>query len=90
MFRSARCTPRTAAGSTSGALYQVDGEEVPYSDVAKGCGLPDGEIVVITDDELAHLPLPTARSIEVLNFSPADHRDFSSAHYIMGIRLAGC
>ena len=56
-------------------ICSVDGEEVPFSDVAKGYELPDGEIVVVTDDELAHLPLPTARSIEVLNFSPADQVD---------------
>jgi DNA end-binding protein Ku len=30
---------------------------------------------VLTDDDLAHLPLPSARSIEVLNFSPADQVD---------------
>jgi DNA end-binding protein Ku len=43
--------------------------------VAKGYQLPDGEMVVLTDDDLAHLPLPTARSIEVLNFSPAEQVD---------------
>jgi DNA end-binding protein Ku len=32
-------------------------------------------MVVLTDEDLAHLPLPTARSIEVLNFSPADQVD---------------
>ena len=53
----------------------MDGEEVPYADVAKGYELPDGEMVVLTDEDLAHLPLPTARSIEVLNFSPADQVD---------------
>ncbi len=56
-------------------VCSVDDEEVPYADVAKGYELEDGEMVVLTDEDLAHLPLPTARSIEVLNFSPADQVD---------------
>ncbi len=56
-------------------ICTVDGEEVPFSDVAKGYELPDGEIVVITDEDLAELPLPTAHSIEVVNFTPADQLD---------------
>src|SRR5215831_1765649 len=53
----------------------IDGEEVPYADVAKGYELPDGEMVVLTDDDLAELPLPTAHSIEVVNFTPAEQVD---------------
>lgn len=56
-------------------VCSLDAEEVPFADVAKGYELPDGEMVVLTDEDLAHLPLPTARSIEVLNFSPADQVD---------------
>lgn len=51
------------------------GEEVPFAEVAKGYELPAGEVVVVTDDDLAELPLPTARSIEVLNFTPAEQVD---------------
>jgi DNA end-binding protein Ku len=53
----------------------IDGEEVPFADVAKGYELPDGEMVVLTDDDLAELPLPTAHSIEVVNFTPAEQMD---------------
>ena len=56
-------------------VCSVDGEEVPFADVAKGYELPDGEMVVLTDEDFAQLPLPTARSIEVLNFTPADQVD---------------
>jgi DNA end-binding protein Ku len=56
-------------------VCSVDGEEVPFADVAKGYELPDGEMIVLTDEDLGQLPLPTARSIEVLNFSPADQVD---------------
>ncbi|HCU93159.1 MAG TPA: Ku protein [Actinobacteria bacterium] len=56
-------------------ICSVCGEEVPFADVAKGYELPDGEMVVLTDDDLAELPLPTAHSIEVVNFTPADQLD---------------
>jgi DNA end-binding protein Ku len=56
-------------------VCELDGEEVPYADVAKGYELEDGRMVVLTDEDFANLPLPTARSIEVLNFAPADQID---------------
>jgi DNA end-binding protein Ku len=56
-------------------VCSIDGEEVPYSDVAKGYELPDGEMVVLTEEDLADLPLPTAHNIEVLHFSPAEQLD---------------
>jgi DNA end-binding protein Ku len=49
----------------------LDGEEVPYSDIAKGYELPTGDMVVLTDDDLAELPLVTAHRIEVLHFAPS-------------------
>ncbi len=56
-------------------ICSIDGEEVPYADVAKGYELPNGEMVVLTDDDLAELPLPTAHGIEVLQFSPTEQVD---------------
>jgi len=62
---------------TDGARIQfrrvctLDGEEVPYSDIAKGYELPTGDMVVLTDDDLAELPLVTAHRIEVLHFAPS-------------------
>ncbi len=56
-------------------VCELDGEEVPYADVAKGYELEDGQMVVLTDEDFAQLPLPTTRSIEVLNFSPAEQID---------------
>jgi DNA end-binding protein Ku len=61
------------------------GEEVPYADVAKGYPLPTGEMVVLTDDDLAGLPLATGRTIEVLQFTPADQIDpilFAKSYYL--------
>ncbi|HEX7104374.1 MAG TPA: Ku protein, partial [Acidothermaceae bacterium] len=63
----------------------VDGEEVAYNDIAKGYELPDGEIVVLTDDDLAELPLTTSREIDVLQFVPLEQVDpiyFSKSYYL--------
>ncbi|MCR6489284.1 Ku protein [Amycolatopsis sp. OK19-0408] len=53
----------------------IDGAEVPYAEIAKGYELPDGEMVVITDTEMADLPLPTQRTIDVLEFVPLESID---------------
>jgi DNA end-binding protein Ku len=50
----------------------LDGEEIPYADIAKGYELPTGDMVVLTDDDLADLPLVTAHRIEVLHFAPSN------------------
>jgi DNA end-binding protein Ku len=66
-------------------VCSVDGEEVPYEDVAKGYELPSGEMVILTDDDMAGLPLPTARSIEVLYFTPEASIDpilLSRSYYV--------
>jgi DNA end-binding protein Ku len=56
-------------------ICSVDGEEVPYSDVAKGYELATGDVVVLTDDDLSQLPLATAKRIDVLHFTPAGQLD---------------
>jgi DNA end-binding protein Ku len=56
-------------------VCSVDGEEVPYSDVAKGYELATGDVVVLTDDDLSQLPLATAKRIDVLHFTPAGQLD---------------
>jgi DNA end-binding protein Ku len=53
----------------------IDDTEVPYEDVAKGYELPDGEIVILTEEDMAELPLPTTRNIEVVQFCPAEQLD---------------
>jgi len=63
----------------------IDGEEVAYNDIAKGYELPDGEIVVLTDDDLAELPLTTSREIDVLQFVPLEQVDpiyFNKSYYL--------
>src|SRR5215472_2193406 len=63
----------------------VDGDEVPYEDVVKGYELPTGEMVVLDDEDLADLPLPTTKSIEVLHFAPAEQLDpilFNRSYFV--------
>src|SRR6476646_6131121 len=50
----------------------VCGEEVGYDDIAKGYDLGGGEMVILTDDDFAELPLTTSHAIEVLEFVPAE------------------
>jgi DNA end-binding protein Ku len=56
-------------------ICEVDGEEVPYADIAKGYEMPDGGMVILTADELSDLPLPTRKVVEVLEFVPAEDID---------------
>jgi DNA end-binding protein Ku len=45
------------------------GADVPYADVAKAYQRPDGDLVPVTDEELASLPLEASRRIDVLGFT---------------------
>jgi DNA end-binding protein Ku len=51
-------------------VCEVDGQVVEGSDVARGYVLPGGDTVVLTDEDLALLPLSTSKSIEVQTFAP--------------------
>ncbi|GGL08750.1 non-homologous end joining protein Ku [Sphaerisporangium melleum] len=66
-------------------VCSVDGEEVAYSEIAKGYELPGGEMVVLTDEDFADLPLSTSRRIDVLQFTPAEQLDpilFNKSYYL--------
>jgi DNA end-binding protein Ku len=66
-------------------VCEKDGNEVPYSDIAKGYELPDGRMMVLSNEDFAKLPLPTAKSIEVLEFVPLEQVDplfFAKAYYL--------
>ena len=66
-------------------VCELDGEEIPYSDIGKGYEMPDGRMVVLSNEDFADLPLPTAKAIDVLEFVPADQVDpmyFAKAYYL--------
>jgi DNA end-binding protein Ku len=63
----------------------VDGEEVPYSDIAKGYELPSGEMVILTDEDFADLQLSSSRRIDVLQFVENEEVDpiyFAKSYYL--------
>ncbi|WUD72203.1 hypothetical protein OG937_11195 [Streptomyces sp. NBC_00510] len=47
--------------------------EVPQSEIARGWERPDGRTVVLLDEDLAALPIPTRMTVKVLGF--VDERD---------------
>jgi DNA end-binding protein Ku len=63
----------------------IDGEEVSYDDIAKGYDIGGGEMVILTDDDFADLPLTSSHAIEVLEFVPAEQVDpilYAKAYYL--------
>ncbi|WP_042422142.1 non-homologous end joining protein Ku [Streptacidiphilus anmyonensis] len=50
---------------------EAENREIDYGDVAKGWDAPDGGVVVLTEEDLASLPVPSKRIIDVLAFVPA-------------------
>jgi DNA end-binding protein Ku len=66
-------------------VCSIDGEDVEYSDIAKGYELPDGQVVILTDEDFDELPLSTRREIEVLEFVDQDEIDpihFEKTYYL--------
>ncbi|MGJ5891205.1 Ku protein [Streptomyces niveiscabiei] len=66
-------------------VCELEDREVAGAEIGKGYEEADGTIVPITDDDLAHLPLPTARTIEIVAFVPADRIDplqMDTAYYL--------
>ena len=56
-------------------VCSLDGETVEWADIAKGYETEDGELVVLTDEDLEQLQMSTEREIEVLEFVPAEQVD---------------
>ncbi|GAA2707034.1 Ku protein [Micromonospora olivasterospora] len=64
---------------------QVCGEEVSYDDIAKGYDIGGGEMVILTDEDFAELPLTTSHAIDVLEFVPAEQVDpilYNKAYFL--------
>ncbi|MEO3743624.1 Ku protein [Plantactinospora sp. B5E13] len=66
-------------------VCSIDGEEVSYDDIAKGYDIGGGEMVILTDDDFAELPLSTSHAIDVLEFVPAEQVDpilYNKAYFL--------
>ncbi|MGW0910211.1 non-homologous end joining protein Ku [Streptomyces sp. NPDC002784] len=64
---------------------ELEDREVTQSEIGKGYEDADGSIVPITDEDLAQLPLPTAKTIEIVAFVPEDRIDplqMDAAYYL--------
>lgn len=56
-------------------VCSVCNEEVAYSDIAKGYETDDGQLVILTDDDLAELLVAGSREIDVERFVPSEQID---------------
>jgi DNA end-binding protein Ku len=66
-------------------VCSIDGAEVPYEEIGRGYESATGELVVLSEVDLATLPAKTSRSIEVVSFLPLDAIDpiyFDRSYYI--------
>ncbi|MER6500683.1 Ku protein [Streptomyces sp. NPDC001455] len=66
-------------------VCEIDGEEVGAAEIGKAYEDADGSMIPITDEELGSLPLPTAKTIEIVAFVPAtsiDPLQMDAAYYL--------
>lgn len=66
-------------------VCSIDGAEVPYEEIGRGYESTTGELVVLSDVDLAALPAKTSRSIEILSFLPMGAVDpiyFDRSYYV--------
>lgn len=64
---------------------EAEDKEIPYAEVARGYEAPDGSMITLTDEDLADLPLPSKKVIDVLAFVDAEAIDplmLSKAYYV--------
>ena len=53
----------------------IDGDEVAYDDIAKGYETEDGQMIILTDEDMADLPTRSNKEISVEKFVPEDQID---------------
>ncbi|MEU2063792.1 Ku protein [Streptomyces sp. NPDC013455] len=66
-------------------VCELEEREVTQSEIGKAYEDADGTMIPITDEDLSHLPIPTARTIEIVAFVPADRIDplqMGAAYYL--------
>lgn len=66
-------------------VCSVCGEEVEYGDITKGYELDDGRMVIMENEDFERLPVKTDKSIDVLEFVPAEEIDpiyFQKTYYL--------
>lgn len=64
---------------------ELEDREVQYAEITRAYETADGELVVLTPEDLAQLPLPSKKIIDVVGFEEAGYFDpiqFSRAYYV--------
>lgn len=63
----------------------AEDKEVPYAEIVRGYELEDGRMIILTNEDLADLPLSTSRTIDVLEFVDIEAIDpiyFDRSYYL--------
>ncbi|WP_433572404.1 Ku protein [Streptomyces sp. CA-251247] len=66
-------------------VCELEEKEVPNDEIGKGYETEDGSVIPIADEDLATLPLPTAKTIEIVAFVPGtavDPLQIDAAYYL--------
>ncbi|HEX2857545.1 MAG TPA: Ku protein [Propionibacteriaceae bacterium] len=66
-------------------VCETDGQEVPYSEIGKGYDAADGRMVILDKDDFDNLPLPTTKTVDVVEFVSQDQVDpilFEKSYYL--------
>ncbi|MDQ0763870.1 DNA end-binding protein Ku [Streptomyces canus] len=66
-------------------VCELEDREISQAEIGKGYEDADGTIIPITDEDLAHLPLPTTKTIEIVAFVPGERIDplqMDAAYYL--------
>ncbi|MET8097340.1 Ku protein [Streptomyces sp. NPDC005236] len=66
-------------------VCELEDNEVSAAEIGKAYEDADGTLIPITDEDLASLPIPTTRTIEIVAFVPADRIDplqMDTAYYL--------
>ncbi|MEU4500979.1 Ku protein [Streptomyces sp. NPDC024089] len=66
-------------------VCEIDEQEVSAGEIGKAYEEADGSMIPITDEDLGSLPLPTAKTIEIVAFVPAasiDPLQMDAAYYL--------
>ncbi|MFE4829949.1 Ku protein [Streptomyces sp. NPDC056672] len=72
-------------------VCELDGRELRDDQIGKGYEISRDRLIEVTDEELAAMPLPTAKAIEIVAFVPADSIDpvrISDSYYLAADRAA--
>jgi DNA end-binding protein Ku len=67
-------------------VCSIDGEEVDWSEIVKGYEYEKDHYVTLTDEELASLPVTSAKAIEIERFVDADQIDpifFQKSYFVV-------